>query len=162
MNGTISQLTFIANKLINSLIAFGRKNTNNNKFIVSSQKEKFGNQKFCSIWLCEIARTELFHQELDASHTMITVPYLSKDTKQKSTCEYMFQFRWSNIDGCLIKGLNIRYKQGVSLYYNGYGLYHRQVPNETNFNSSVFWNMSMYHNKRLFHSINMSINRKNN
>ena len=162
MNETISQLTTVGNQLINSLIAFGKKHTNNNKFIDLCQKDKFGNQHYCSIWLCENARTELFHQELDASYTMITVPYVSNDIQQKSTCEYMFQFRWSNIDGIFNKGLNIRLNQGVSLYYNGYGLYHRQVPNETNFNSSIFWNMSMYHNKRLFHSINMSINRKNN
>ena len=159
INSSLPGTLNAGNNSINSLIAIGRNTSTNTKFKDATKPTKFGvkNNLYHSIWLCENARTELFHQELDASYTMISVPPYDLELRDKSITKYKFQFRWNVPEDNQFKGVNFILDEGTSLYYNGFGLFHRQIPNQKNYDLSSFWNLSMYHNKRLWYTIFKSI-----
>ena len=159
MNLKLPALLRTGNDFINSMIAFGTYNTTNKKFHEFSHPFDSMSKSYYSLWICENARTESFHQECDASYTLIGVPKLDGCISDNESIKYKFQFRWNNIEDEGTKGINIPLKQGICLYYNGFGLFHRQVPNNKDYEKSTFWNISMYHNNRLFNCINMSVKR---
>ena len=163
MNNAIPGIIQAGNDQISSLIDFGRITTTNKKFITETDPSKFIIDKCYSAWLCRNARTELFHQEVDSSYTMIGVPLNVEklNNGQWNGC-YKFQFRWSNIENPNALGIDIALYEGIGLLYNGFGLFHRQVPACPGFKDMNFWNLSMYHNARLFNSISNSINRRTN
>ena len=148
------------NDQIKSLIDYGRIATINQKFIDKTEPNQFLLNDCFSIWLCNDARTEEFHQEIDSSYTLIGIPIQkTNNTLSDKLCQYKFQFRWNPIDEMNSYGVDIGLFDGMVLYYNGIGLFHRQVPCNDNFMDNSFWNLSMYHNYRLFRSISKSINR---
>ena len=149
------------NNAIKSLIDIGRNKSKNKSFKEVTKSNKFGNinQQYHSIWLCENARTELFHQELDSSYTMIAVPYYDDKLSKKCSVKYKFQFKWCLPTEKNTKGIDFNLDEGTCLFYNGLGLFHRQIPNGFNFESSTFWNFSMYHNERLWNTIYQSIHK---
>ena len=149
------------NDQINSIIHFGRMSCINQKFVEKTDASQCLIEKCFSIWLCKNARTEEFHQELDASYTLIGVPINYKCKNNISTSNYKFQFRWNIIDDNECEGIDVGLFEGMVLYYNGFGLFHRQVPCHAEYNNNSFWNMSMYHNYRLYNSISKSLNRYN-
>ena len=79
----------------------------------------------------------------------------------KECGRYKFQFRWSCPTNTKSKGLDMMMQTGTTLYYSGLCLMHRQMPigDVSTTKNTNFINYSMYHNKRLFNSINKSINR---
>ena len=147
------------NDQMNSLINFGRLSTLNPNFLNETERSQFMLEKCFSMWLCENARTESFHQEIDASYTLIGVPINIEKDKETTNGSYKFQFRWNSIDESNSLGIDIGLFDGMCLYYNGLGLFHRQVPCSVDYEKVTFWNLSMYHNYRLFNSISKSINR---
>ena len=158
LNNFLPKILIAGNHLMKELCSAGRKISNNTEFNILTDPKLYGKNNYYSTWLCENARTEQFHQELDASYTLIAVPYLNQFLKSKSKSNYKFQFRWNNIDTCSdSKGIDIPLLEGTCLYYNGYGLYHRKIPNDNNYPTSTFWNLSMYHNQRLMNCISNSI-----
>ena len=159
MNTKLEGLIQSGNVLINSMIAFGTHTSINKNFMKTSIPFDSLSKSYYSLWICENARTESFHQECDTSYTLICVPYIEKSIHDNNEINYNFQFRWNSIHSEEVKGINILLQEGICIYYNGFGLFHRQVPNNKNYEKSTFWNMSMYHNKRLFNCINKSVKR---
>ena len=147
------------NEQISLLIHFGRLSCINPKFNIDTNTSNFLFDKCFSIWLCKDAQTEVFHQELDASYTLIGIPMNFDSKDSESQCSYKFQFRWNSIDSNQFNGIDIGLFEGMVLYYNGFGLFHRQVPCSNYFEKKTFWILSMYHNYRLFNSISKTINR---
>ena len=161
LNNCFPGLVNNGNNLISSVIDYGILNSNNSSFTRMIDKNRGLNEKQFSIWVCKNARTEEFHQEIDSSYTLISVPF-QELINQKTSIKtyYKFQFRWEKIDiDC--PGIDILLEPGTVLFYNGLCLFHRQVPNDEGYKSSNFLNFSMYHNKRLYNSINKSIYRFN-
>ena len=159
LNTKLPSILKKGNLFIKSLINFGRKNSKNNRFIKTSMPFSIKNDAYYSFWVCENARTEKFHQECDASYTFISVPVNDNNNHIENISKYQFQFRWNHIHDSNYKGINIHLREGICVYYNGFGLFHRQIPLYDNFENDTFWNFSMYHNKRLFNCINQSIDR---
>ena len=131
LNETLPRSLTAGNSSIQSLIQFGRNKTINKHFKTETNPQSFGSMWNCyySIWLCEDARTELFHQELDASYTMIAVPKFNSNVTQNSDMDYRFEFRWCPPTQEICKGIDIILKQDTCIYYSGLGLFHRQIPN---------------------------------
>ena len=91
LNNKFPDLVTAGNSLISSLIDYGRNKCNNPAFhYVTSPFNYLGTNSY-SGWICFNARTENFHQELDASYTLISIPYIESKNKQ-SSAEYKFQF----------------------------------------------------------------------
>ena len=159
LNSTLPGSINAGNNAIKSLIDIGRKKSNNKAFKELTKTDQFGSSKnqYHSIWLCENARTEQFHQELDSSYTMISVPYYDNNISKQCSVKYKFQFRWCLSNDSNTTGIDFILEEGTSLFYNGLGLFHRQLPNSLDFESSTFWNFSMYHNERLWNTIYQSI-----
>ena len=149
------------NQQIDSIVNYGRLSTYNQKFIDTTDSSHFLCDNCFSMWLCHNARTEQFHQEVDVSYTLIGIPIkIDKCNERKDhNCSYKFQFRWNLIENINCKGIDIGLFDGMVLYYNGIGLFHRQVPCSMNYLHNSFWNLSIYHNYRLFNSISKSLSR---
>ena len=130
-----------------------------------SKTEEISPDVFSS-WVCESAITKEFHQENDSSYTGIFIPYCDEKLTADLD-EFKFQFSWNSTNG-YSHGFDIALLQGTSLYYNGRLLFHRQVP--THFDQSTpvdikdgkkynFWNISVYHNCKLFAHMRKSLGR---
>ena len=154
-----ANIVHAGNDQINSLISFGRLSTIHQRFIDVTESSQFMLEKCFSMWLCENGRTEEFHQEIDVSYTLIGIPINLDKEYEKANGSYKFQFRWNQIEDRSSLGLDIGLYDGICLYYNGIGLFHRQVPCSMDYNNQNFWNLSMYHNYRLYNNISKSINR---
>ena len=161
LNSIVKHSFESGNEQIDSLINYGRLSTFNQKFIDETDEKKFICDKCFSTWLCQNARTEEFHQEVDSSYTLIGVPIKNNGNMQKpmESSRYKFQFRWNHIEENYTCGFDIGLYDGTVLYYNGITLFHRQVPCSPENIKQSFWNLSIYHNYRLYNSISKSINR---
>ena len=100
-------------------------------------------------FVCYNASTYIPHIERDCSYTFIGVPFcdVPNDT-------HLFEF-WVNYT----RKIAIKLIPGISLYYNGYGIMHRQVKNQNMNDNQGFWNFSTYANKSLYHNIMKSFQR---
>ena len=156
----LPNLVAYGNQQIKDLIDFGRCCSLNETFITKTDPSNFILDGCFSTWVCKNARTELFHQEIDSSYTLIGSPINCTNVNEESNGKYKFQFRWNSIDCDNTHGIDIALFSGIALYYNGFCLFHRQVPSCPNFESMIYWNLSMYHNHRLYSSISSSIHRK--
>ena len=156
---TVKGCVEAGNNQISSLINYGRQSTFNPTFLSETNSKNFLLNDCFSMWLCKNARTEEFHTEIDASYTMIGIPIVKDDSIERKECTYKFQFRWNPIEDQSAFGVDIGLFDGLALFYNGIALHHRQVPCSEDYNDSTFWNLSMYHNNRLFNSICQSMNR---
>ena len=159
LESTLNGCVTSGNDQINSLIKFGRMSTANESFITQTNSSNFMINNCFSMWVCQNARTEEFHQEVDSSYTTIGVPITTENQMKSAQSMYKFQYRWNPIDNLDSNGIDIGLHSGMSLLYNGLGLFHRQVPCSIEYTEKTFWNLSMYHNYRLFNSISKSINR---
>ena len=93
----------------NSLIQYGRQSTINSSFINDTNDSKFLVINCFSMWVCNNTRTQDFHQEVDATYTMIGVPSNIENDKDTHSKIYKFQFRWTPIDNPLGNGHTMVY-----------------------------------------------------
>ena len=118
--------------------------------------------KNLSNYLCLNAETGLYHQDSDSSYTMISVPYWHSNFGQSylsSRGKYVFCFQWgSKVDHMTRFGnakISISMTQGITLYYNGSLIDHRQEK----VTDGTFYNISSYQNLRLYNNMKLSIQR---
>lgn len=65
-----------------------------------------------------------------------------------------FIFKWQSIkEKQNLMYLPIEMDDGVSIFFSGYGCYHRQHRT----NDGVFWNIASYQNRQFYHKLRMSI-----
>ena len=98
-------------------------------------------------FLCHNAITKVRHVERDCSYTLVSVPF-HEDSSHICNEDYVFEF-WFNKK----RKIQIQLKPGVVLYYNGYGIMHRQVSLMPEEFTSNFWNISTYANKGLHDNV---------
>ena len=102
---------------------------------------------------CKNARTGEIHIERDCSYTLIAVPFHDHTIPQ--AIDYCFEFVFNEISK-----LQVRLESGVILYYNGFGILHRQMKCGPTLQNNVFWNLSTYSNKALYECILKSFRRR--
>ena len=122
-----------------------------------------GSMMCTSNWVCENAETLKFHQEIDSSYTIISTPYWNTELMNKQdkrdgvVCNKgsaNFIFKWQSIkEKQNLMYLPIEMDDGVSIFFSGYGCYHRQHRT----NDGVFWNIASYQNRQFYHKLHMSI-----
>lgn len=124
------------------------------------------NESVYSGWICKNAQTRDFHQENDSSYTIVSIPFFDKNMQQKIG-RYHFQFRWNRRESTTTStadGFDIMLNFGTLLYYHGKFLFHRQQekvkPREEKYVDRQFWNINIYHNRKLLNHIVSSIYRK--
>ena len=106
-----------------------------------------------TVYICENAHTLQFHTERDCAYTMILSPICDYSLNKQHN--YVFEFQL-NINNNI---LQIHLEKGTVLYYNGYGINHRQVPLKCDSKDVEFWNLSCYANKRFFSNVMASLKR---
>ena len=102
--------------------------------------------------LCVNATTNIFHNEMDCTYTLISVPL-----QKKSMMSYQFLF-WLNDANIL----GIKLNPNVAMFFSGLLVTHRQdkfVNTRNGNNNDIFMNVSSYGNQRLFCHIKKSFQR---
>ena len=118
------------------------------------------NNMATSNWACINAATEIFHQECDSSYTLLAVPFCKngengKDNKEDnlSLGGANFLFSWCSKEGEKKKFLPLTMDEGVSIFFSGYGCYHRQHRTD----NITFWNIASYQNRQFYQKLRMSV-----
>ena len=138
---------------------------------LSNEIKKCGVDKDCistSNWVCQNASTKEFHQELDSSYTIITVPQWDRDNlklNNKSIGRTKFVFKWTNDSDEHQSYLPIELTDGLSVSFTGFSCCHRQerIFNATtastvrNGGNGDFYNICSYQNKRYHANLRRSI-----
>ena len=111
-----------------------------------------------SNWVCENAETMNFHQETDGSYTLLSVPFWDmNDLRSKNitlgNANFVFKWTSSNVEQSEQRYLPIKMSSGVSIYFSGFGCYHRQHRTDT----EMFWNIGSYQNRSFFQNLKKSI-----
>ena len=112
-----------------------------------------------SNWICKDAQTLDFHQEYDSSYTFISVPYWEKKNKEdnteqrKGTANFIFKWTTNDEDNYLHRYLPLKMTDGITIFFSGYGCYHRQHRT----NNGTFWNFASYQNRTFFQKLRKSI-----
>ena len=117
--------------------------------------------KMCvSNWACKNAETLKFHQEIDSSYTMLSVPFWNKeelihDGLKIGTASFIFKCVTNYCDQNVMY-LPIKMDEGISIYFSGYGCYHRQ---HRTGDRHEFWNLASYQNRSFWYKLCKSIQR---
>ena len=110
-----------------------------------------------SNWVCLNACTMDYHQDKDASYSMICVPYINYEKSpvyNDNKGSYAFSFCWDNSVSDEAK-ISFFLETGVGIYFLGPSCNHRQDMIE----EGVLINLSSYQNSRLYSNLKCSINR---
>ena len=116
-------------------------------------------QKHVSLcnWICFNVSTSQYHQDNDASYSMICSPFIDYDTSpvfKKCRGHYSFGFCWDEESSEDAK-LSILLEAGVGIYFLGSLINHRQEVIQ----DGLLMNFLSYQNKRLFSNMKRSIER---
>ena len=111
-----------------------------------------------SNWVCGNAEMTNFHQETDGSYTLLSVPFWDmNDLRSKNitlgNANFVFKWTSSNVEQSEQRYLPIKMSSGVSIFFSGFGCYHRQHRTDT----EMFWNIGSYQNRSFFQNLKKSI-----
>ena len=106
--------------------------------------------------ICIDAETKQYHTEHDCTYTLISVPKQIVSKSIASSIKYDFLFKLTDS-----QSINVSMKPGVSFMFSGLFLCHRQNKSKDDINCDErFFNMASYGNKRLFHHLRKTYNKK--
>jgi uncharacterized UPF0160 family protein len=106
--------------------------------------------------ICINAQTKQFHTKHDCTYTLICIPKQELEKSSKVPLKYDFLFQLTNENM-----INVALKPGVSFIFSGLFLTHRQNESrDDNTEDETFFNMASYGNKRLFHHLRKTYNKK--
>jgi hypothetical protein len=102
--------------------------------------------------ICINAQTLEYHVKKDCTYTLITIPEQVNRSEVDLSTKYQFYFKFSQS-----QHLHIPLKSGISFFFSGTYLTHRQNKDECQHTSdNDFINIASYGNKRLYSHIKQS------
>ena len=105
--------------------------------------------------VCKNAQTGTSHTEKDCGFTLIGVPFCAQYINDLGC--FVFEFMWGSG-----KYIRIKLNPGTVLYYNGFGIMHRQLSLEDGAQTHKdfnFWNIACYANSSFYSKVMASFGR---